>query len=93
MLTVKEDTAIVGVSELRTKTPEVLEEIKKHMVILTRRNMPVGVIMDYGDYEKMSKLLAEAEDIVLAELARKRLSRKNRKAITLEDAEKKAGLR
>lgn len=93
MLTVKEDTAVIGVSELRTRTADVLREIKKHRVILTKRNRPVGVIVDYAEYEKVREMLDEVEDIVLGDIARKRLLRKDRKAMTLEEAEKKVGLR
>lgn len=93
MITVKEDTALIGVAELRTKTADVLKEIKKHRVILTKRNRPVGVIIDYDEYEKTEQILDEVEDIVLGEIARERLERKDRKAITLEDAERRVGLR
>jgi len=93
MLTVKEDTALIGVAELRTKAADVLKEIKRHRVILTKRNRPVGVIIDYDEYEKMEQMLDEAEDIVLGNTARERLERKDKKAITLEDAERKVGLR
>lgn len=93
MLTIKEDTAIIGVAELRTKTADVLKEIKKHRVILTRRNRPVGIIIDYDEYKKIEQMLDEVEDIVLGKIARERLERKDRKAITLKDAERKVGLR
>jgi len=93
LLIVKEDTAILGVSELRTKTAYVLEEIKKHKVILTKRNKPVGVIMDYDEYEKLSALFEELEDVVLVGIAEKRLKRKDKKSVTLEEAEKKVGLK
>lgn len=93
MLTLKEDTAIIGVAELRTKTADVLKEIKKHRVILTRRNRPVGIIIDYDEYKKIEQMLDEVEDIVLGKIARERLERKDRKAITLKDAERKVGLR
>lgn len=93
MLTFKEDTAIIGVAELRSKAANVLKEIKKHKVILTKRNRPVGIIIDYGEYEKMEQLLEELEDIILGTIARERLERKGKKAITLEDAERKVGLR
>lgn len=93
MITVKEDTALIGVAELRTKAADVLKEIKKHRVILTKRNRPVGVIIDYDEYEKMEQMLDEVEDIVLGNIARERLERRDKKTITLEDAERKVGLR
>lgn len=93
MITVKEDTALIGVAELRTKAADVLKEIKKHRVVLTKRNRPVGVIIDYNEYEKIEQILDEVEDIVLGKFSRERLERKDRKAITLEDAERRVGLR
>ncbi|HBR16557.1 MAG: hypothetical protein A3G39_09915 [Deltaproteobacteria bacterium RIFCSPLOWO2_12_FULL_43_16] len=93
MLTVKEDTAIIGVAELRSKAANVLKEIKKHKIILTKRNRPVGIIVDYGEYEKMEQLLEEVEDIILGNIALERLERKDKKTMTLEQAERKVGLR
>lgn len=55
MLTLKEDTALIGMAELRTRAADVLKEIKKHRVILTRRNRPVGIIIDYDEYEKIER--------------------------------------
>lgn len=93
MITVKEDTALIGVAELRTKAADVLKEIKKHRVVLTKRNRPVGVIIDYNEYEKIEQMLEEVEDIVLGKIAKERIGRKDRKAITLEEAERRVGLR
>lgn len=93
MITVKEDTALIGVTELRTKAAEVLKNIKKYKVVLTKRNKPVGVIIDYDEYEKMQQAFDEVEDFVLGNIAKERLERKDRRAVTLEDAEKKVGLR
>lgn len=93
MLTVKEDTTLIGVAELRTRASAILNELKKHKVILTKRNMPVGIIVDYEEYEKMERLMDLAEDILLGNIAKQRLERKNKKSITLEEAERRVGLR
>ncbi len=93
MITLKEDTTLIGIAELRNKMSEVMKKIKKHRVILTKRNKPLGVIIDYDEYEHMQKMLEEVEDFVLGTIARERLKRKERKAISLADAEKKVGLR
>jgi prevent-host-death family protein len=93
MLTLKEDSSIIGITELRNKTSIVLNEIKKNKVILTKRNKPVGIIIDYNDYEKMLRIIDEVEDIVLGGIAMERIKRKDRKAIPLEEAEKIIGLR
>ncbi len=93
MITVDEKTTIVGVAELRDEIVKVIKELKKHKVILTRRNKPVGVLIDYDEYEKISRIEEEFEDLVLGLIARERSQRKGRRTITLEDAEKKVGLR
>jgi prevent-host-death family protein len=93
LITVDEKTTIVGVAELRDEIVKVIKELKKHKVILTRRNKPVGVLIDYDEYEKISRIEEEFEDLVLGLIARERSQRKGRRTITLEDAEKKVGLR
>ena len=93
MITVKEDSALIGVAELRTNAANVLKEIKTHKVILTRRNKPVGVIIDYDQYENIELLVDKIEDIVLGNIAKERLNRRNKKLLPLEEVERKVGLR
>jgi prevent-host-death family protein len=93
MITVEEKTTIVGVAELRKVMSDILEKIKSNKVILTRRNKPVGVIVDYEEYKKMEEIIDSLEDYVLGHLAKERAQRKGKKLITLEEAEKKLGLR
>lgn len=93
MITLKENTALVGIAELRNKASEVLKNIKNYRVILTKRNKPLGVIIDYEEYEHMQEMLEEVEDFVLGTIARERLKRKGKKNITLDEAEKRVGLR
>ncbi len=93
MITVEEKTTIVGVAELRKVMSDILERIKSNKVILTRRNKPVGVIVDYEEYKKMEEIIDSLEDYVLGHLAKERAQRKGKKLITLEEAEKKLGLR
>lgn len=93
MITVEEKTTIVGVAELRKVMSDILERIKFNKVILTRRNKPVGVIVDYEEYKKMEEVIDSLEDYVLGHLAKERARRKGKKLITLEEAEKRLGLR
>jgi len=93
MITVEEKTTIVGVAELRKVMSDILERIKSNKVILTRRNKPVGVIVDYEEYKKMEEVIDSLEDYVLGHLAKERAQRKGKKLITLEEAEKRLGLR
>lgn len=93
MINVKEDTTIVGIAELRTKASDVLKEIKKNRVILTKRNRPVGIIVDYDEFERIQKFIDIAEDIILGEIDRERSARRDKNVLTLEESEKKVGLR
>jgi prevent-host-death family protein len=51
MITVEGKTTLVGVAELRKVTAEILEKLKSGKVILTKRNKPVGVILDYEEFQ------------------------------------------
>jgi prevent-host-death family protein len=93
MLTVEEKSTIVGLAELRKVMKSVLQEMKTHKVILTKRNRPVGVLVDYEEFRRMEKVIAALEDFVLGHMARERAQRKNRKTLTLEEVERKLGLR
>ncbi len=74
MITLKEDTTLVGVSELRTHMDKILEESKKCRVLIEKRNKPVAVLMAMEDYTRMEKTLEVLEDLALGYLARERES-------------------
>jgi prevent-host-death family protein len=93
MISVKENTVLVGITELRKMIPEILKKIKHEKVVLTRRNKPIGILVDYDEYEKMEEMIDTLEDQLLGLLAKQRASRKGRKTIDLEEAEKRVGLR
>ena len=93
MLSVKEDTTVVGITELRKMIPEILKKIKQEKVILTRRNRPIGILVDYEEYERMEKMIEAFEDQVLGQLAKERASRKDKRTIDLEEAERRVGLK
>jgi len=93
MLSLKEDTTIVGITELRKMIPEILKKIKQEKVILTRRNRPIGILVDYEEYERMERMIEALEDQVLGQLAKERASRKDRKTIDLEEAERRVGIK
>lgn len=92
MITVSEDTTIVGIAELRTDIGTIIKEIEKHSVIVTKRNKPVGVFLNYEEYEKMRNAVEELEDSHLAAIAKQRSERKDKKVVSLEDAEKRLGI-
>ena len=78
MITVREDTTLVGVSEMRTKMDEILAISHKHMVIIEKRNKPLAVLIDAGQYAKMEKRIEVLEDFVLAHLASTREKKSKR---------------
>ena len=93
MITVEEKTTIVGVAELRKMISDILEKVKSNKIILTRRNKPVGVIVDYEEFKEMEEIIDILEDHVLGYLALERAKRRDKKLITLEEAEKRLGLK
>ena len=72
MFIVKEDTTLVGISELRTNFNKVIDALGRSRVLLERRNKPVAVIVSIERYELMEKLIESIEDTALGELAKER---------------------
>lgn len=72
MFTVKEDTTLVGISELRTNIYKVLEAITKGKVLLEKRNKPLAVIVPIEKYNRMEELLETIEDMRSGYLAKER---------------------
>jgi len=72
MITIKEDTTFVGVSELRTHIDQILAETKKHKVLIGRRNKPIAVLLDMEKYQQMEETLELLEDFALGYLAKER---------------------
>ena len=94
MITVKEDTALVGVSELRTDIDKILEASKKHKVLIGRRNKPVAVLMGMEKYNQMEETLELLEDFALGYLAKERDAKtKSSDYLDLEQFKKKLKIR
>lgn len=72
MITVKEDTTLVGVSEMRTHMEEILQASRKRKVIIEKRNKPYAVLIDAERYARMEARLEILEDMALANLAKAR---------------------
>jgi prevent-host-death family protein len=92
MITVEGKTTLVGVAELRKVTAEILEKLKSGKVILTKRNKPVGVILDYEEFQNIEAILDALEDFILETLAKERAQRRGKKTLALEKVEKQLGL-
>ena len=72
MITVKNETTIAGLSELRTKSEEILKELKNHPVILEKHNKPVAVMVAFQKFKLEEEMLDYAEEYILARIAQKR---------------------
>lgn len=72
MITLKEKTTLASISELRTKTEEILEHLKENRVVLERHQKPVAVLLDYEKYELTEKMIELAEDYILGTIALER---------------------
>lgn len=94
MITIKEDTVLVGISELRTNIDKILEESKKHKILIGKRNKPVAVLMAMEKYERIEEILDTLEDVALGYLAKERAAQsKPSDYIDIDEAEKKIKLK
>lgn len=75
MITIKEDTTLIGISELRTDIDKILEESKRRKVLIERRNKPVAVLLAIERYEQIEEVLDLLEDTALGLLAKERESK------------------
>lgn len=90
MYTIKEDTTLVGVSELRNRIDKVLEEAQHHKIVIEKRNKPIAVLIAIDQYNAMENILDLIEDIGLGHAAGKREKRSSDKDyISIEKAYKK----
>ena len=90
MFTVKENTTIVGISELRTKINEVIKAAKNSKILVKKRNKFLAVLLDLEKYNEMEEILDTLEDIALGYLAKEREKKsKSTDYINIEEVEKK----
>jgi prevent-host-death family protein len=90
MYTIKEDTTLVGVSELRNRMDKILEETRHHKVIIEKRNKPVAVLIAIDQYSVIEEILDRIEDMELGRTARAREKGASSKDyISIEKAYKK----
>lgn len=72
MITIEENTTLVGVSELRAGIEKILEKARKGLVIIEKRHKPQAVLMSTEEYTHMQNVLEMAEDLVLGFIAQER---------------------
>ena len=90
MITIKEDTTLIGVSEFRTHLDKILEESKKHKVIIKKRNKPIAILMSPERYNQIERTLELLEDTALGYLAKERESQSSLSDyVDIEEAKKK----
>jgi len=65
MITINEKSSIASLSELRTKSEEILKQLAKNKVILQKHNKPVAVMLSYAQYAVLEDLLERLEDYTL----------------------------
>lgn len=92
MFKVDENTTLLGITDLRTETREMLRALKHSRVILTERSVPRAVVLDYEDYQRTRDLIDMAEEGLDAITIEKR-RRRGRKFLTHEQALKKLSLK
>ena len=86
MITVKQNTTLVGVSELRKGIDAILEKTRHGLVIIEKRHKAAAVLMSNAEYESMQSLVDVAEDIVLGYIAHERqVKSKAKDYIDIED--------
>ena len=72
MITINEKSSIAALSELRTKSEEILKQLSKNKVILQKHNKPVAVMLSYQQYAVLEELLDRIEDYTLGMTALER---------------------
>ncbi len=72
MITVEENTTLVGVSELRSGIDKILEKARKGLVVIEKRHKPAAILMSNEEYEHIQHILETAEDFILGFIADKR---------------------
>ncbi len=83
-----DEVTIVGVSELRAKIYDVLEKVKHEKILLTRRNKPEAVLINFEKFRELEQQLETLEDEHFGKLALQRLKEHKRsKSKTLSHSE------
>ena len=79
MITTKENTTLVGVSELCSGIEKILKKAQEGLVIIEKRHKPTAVLMSNEEYEHIQNILETAEDLVLGFIADARYKSSNKK--------------
>jgi prevent-host-death family protein len=76
MFSVKGDSTIAGVTELRQNLASILDRVDHgESVVLQKNNEPVGVLLGYPVYVELMRKISMIEDLALAVTALRREDR------------------
>lgn len=94
MFSVTSNFEIANISELRTKSSELIRKVaEKKRIIVTKNNEPSMVILNYDEYQELIDLIEKYEDEYFGRIAADRMkSFKKDEAISLRDVETMVGL-
>lgn len=94
MRRIRENTTLVGISELRTQADAILKVAQREPVIVEKRHKPMAVLVPMSEYHRTQATLDQLEDYLLGLLAKDREQHAKRKDyLTLEELERNVGLR
>lgn len=72
MFHIKDQTTLVGATELRTALPGLSKNLKSQKIIIVKRGKPLAVLQDFEQYEEREKAFDLMEDLILSKLAETR---------------------
>ena len=72
MITVNDDTVMVGATEFRSEMPKLLKLVGQKTIVVMNRGEPVAVFQDYQHYQEDQSWHDTFEDVVLGYLAKER---------------------
>lgn len=94
MIKVADDTALVGIAELRKEIPKLTKDVMIRKIIVLNRGKPVGVLESYAAYLEKEDILEKLEDLVLGNIAKQRFEASKKKDfITEEEAARRLGVK
>jgi len=91
MYSITSDLDLISTTQLRTQIPKVTKKLKTKNVIVTSRNKPVGVFIDYDKFKFYQEMEEEYTDYSILKIAEAR-DTKNAKTVSHKTVMKKFGL-
>lgn len=94
MFSVTSNFEVANISELRTKSSELIRKVaEKKRIIVTKNNEPSMVILNYDEYQDLIDLIEKHEDDYFGRIAADRMKSFNKnEAVSLKDVETLVGL-